>query len=318
VLISNFWRRSCLVTAIIMVNSSLETAFIDEYLHRLRIERQYSAHTLRSYASDLLGFEDFLHQRNKVLENAQVRDVRSYLARLRTSGLARSSIARKVSAVRSLYKFLQTEGHIDKNPVSSMRAPVQDEKLPKFFTVEEIEKLLSIFSDSDWMQARDKAMIEVLYGGGLRVSELVALNDNDFEPGSSLVVVEGKGKKERLVPVGRHAVSAISIYIDLRDKAQKRADGEQGLFVNARNGKRITTRSVRRILYKCLLKAGLDPSRSPHDLRHSFATHMLQNGADLRTVQELLGHENLSTTQIYTHLTTQNLKKIYDKAHPRA
>ncbi len=295
-----------------------EPEYIDEFLHRLRVERQYSPHTLRSYASDLVAFDGFLRDRRKRLEKATVRDVRSFLAILRTSGLARSTIARKVSAVRSLYKFLQREGHIEKNPMASLKSPRQDDQLPKFFTQSEIETLMSSFRAADWMQARDRAMLEVLYGGGLRVSELVHLADGDLEPGAAVVVVGGKGKKERLAPVGSYAMEAVEKYVQLRDANRRRADGETALFVNARDGKRLTDRSVRRILRKSLLQAGLDPARSPHDLRHSFATHLLQNGADLRTVQELLGHRNLSTTQIYTHLTTKNLKDIYDRAHPRA
>lgn len=292
--------------------------YIDDFLHRLRAERQYSPHTMRGYACDLLAFEDFLHSRRKVLTEAGVRDVRSFLAGLRTGGLARSTIARKISAVRSLYRFLQIEGHIDRNPMVSLRSPRQENKLPKFFTQAEIETLLSVFPAGDWMQARNRAMIEVLYGGGLRISELTGIDDGDLDPGASVIVVGGKGKKERMAPVGRYAFESVKEYAQLRDAGRKRADGETALFVNARNGRRITVRSVRRILHQSLLRAGLDPSRSPHDLRHSFATHMLQNGADLRTVQELLGHKNLSTTQIYTHLTTSDLKDIYDKSHPRA
>ncbi len=294
------------------------TEYIDEFLHRLRVERRYSPHTLRSYAGDLLAFEDFLRDRSIRLEEAGLRDVRSFLAKLRISGLAKNTVARKVSAVRSLYKFMQREGYVDRNPVVSLRSPRKDAKLPDFFTQEEIETLMSVFSTADWMQARNRAMMEVLYGGGLRVSELVSLDDGDLEPGAGLAVVGGKGKKERLAPIGSCATEAVRHYVELRDAGGRRAEGETALFVNARNGRRITDRSVRRILRQSLLLAGLDPDRSPHDLRHSFATHMLQNGADLRTVQELLGHRNLSTTQIYTHLTTQNLRDIYDRAHPRA
>ncbi len=292
--------------------------FIDEFLHRLRVERQYSHHTLRSYAVDLIAFEDFLGKRRKKLTQASVRDMRSFIAKLRTGGLAKSTVVRKVSAVRSLYKFLQREGYIEKNPMLALRSSRKEEKLPKFFTRDEIDKLMAVFNTSDWIQARNRAMMETLYGGGLRVSELVSLDDDDLEPGSSAIVVGGKGKKERMAPIGSYARKSIDDYVELRNNAGKRADGERALFVNARNGRRITDRSVRRILRKALLQAGLDAARSPHDLRHSFATHMLQNGADLRTVQELLGHRNLSTTQIYTHLTTNDLKDIYNKAHPRA
>lgn len=291
---------------------------VEDFLHRLAVEKQYSAHTLRAYRRDLGSLEDFLKGRNCDVTEATVRDVRAFLATLRIRGLARSTIARKVSAIRSLYKYLYREGLIEKNPMSALRTPRQEKKLPKFLTVAEIERLFDAPDTSTWMGARDRAMLETMYGGGLRVSELVGLNDEDVDTSAGIARVRGKGKKERLAPIGDIAAEEIRHYQELRAGVSLPQKSANALFINAVDGRRITTRSVRRVLRKWLLEAGLDADLSPHALRHSFATHLLQNGADLRSVQELLGHENLSTTQIYTHLTTENLKEIYDKAHPRA
>jgi len=291
---------------------------IGEFLRRLAAQRRYSEHTLRAYANDLGAFERFLRARARDITQATLRDVRAFLASLRAQGLARSTVARKVSAVRSLYKFLYREGIVGANPASVLRAPRREKRLPRFLTVGEVERLLAAADDSKWAGARDRAMLEVLYGGGLRVGELVALNVEDVDLGAGLARVRGKGKKERLAPLGRCAVRAVGHYLDLRGGVQLPRKSAHALWINAVDGRRLTARSVRRVLRKRLLEAGLDGGLSPHVLRHSFATHLLQNGADLRSVQELLGHEHLSTTQIYTHLTTENLKQIYDRAHPRA
>lgn len=293
-------------------------AVVDDFIHRLGVEKQYSDHTLRGYSADLNAYINFLEGRNVNVDQASVRDLRAFLAVLRAQGLARSTVARKLSSLRSLYKFLYRHGVINDNPASSLRTPRQEQKLPEFLTVSEIETLMNSPDTSEWMGARDLAILESLYGGGLRVSELVGLDDDDVELPSGIAIVSGKGKKERVVPLGQCAADAIQQYTTMRDDIELNRKDPTALFLNAVDGRRITSRSVRRILRKHLQEAGLDASLSPHDLRHSFATHMLQNGADLRSVQELLGHENLSTTQIYTHLTTRDLKDIYDKAHPRA
>ncbi len=294
------------------------TALIDDFIHRMKVEKQYSDHTLRSYSTDLNAFLEFMEERDCDLDGASVRDLRGFLAVLRAQGLARSTIARKLSAIRSFYKFLYRNGVISDNPAGSLRTPKQEQKLPEFLTVSEIDTLMEAPDTSEWMGARDRAILESLYGGGLRVSELVGLDNDDVELPRGLAHVEGKGKKQRLVPLGRSAADAIQKYKTMRADVELSQKDPQALFLNAVDGRRITARSVRRVLRKRLQEAGLDSSLSPHDLRHSFATHMLQNGADLRSVQELLGHENLSTTQIYTHLTTRDLKEIYDDAHPRA
>ncbi len=291
---------------------------IGQFLRRLAVEKRYSQHTLRAYTADLGGFEDFLRGRGRSAAAASLRDVRAFLASLRVQGLARSTVGRKVSAVRSLYKFLFRQGIVQKNPTAVLRTPRREKRLPRFLTVSEVEHLLSAMDTSPWTGARDRAMFEVLYGGGLRVSELVALDQEDVDARTGLARVRGKGKKERLAPLGSCAVEAIRDYIQMRHSVRLPRKARDALFINAVDGRRLTTRSVSRILRKRLLEAGLDATLSPHALRHSFATHLLQNGADLRSVQELLGHEHLSTTQIYTHLTTENLKAIYDRAHPRA
>jgi tyrosine recombinase XerC len=292
---------------------------IDEFVHRLRVEKNYSHHTLRGYSADLNAYATFLEdQRDKGIREANVHDLRAFLALLRRQELARSTIARKVSAIRSLYKFLYRHGTISQNPAAALRTPRQEKKLPQFLTVSEIDRLMEAPDTADWAGARDRAMLETMYGGGLRVSELVGLNDGDVELSTGIATVRGKGKKERLAPLGQCAAECIRRYRQLRKNVDLSKKDDRALFINAVDGRRLTARSVRRILRKCLLKAGLDGNLSPHDLRHSFATHMLQNGADLRSVQELLGHEHLSTTQIYTHLTTEDLRKIYKKAHPRA
>jgi len=291
---------------------------IEQFLRRLALERHYSEHTLRAYRKDLELFAKFIQERGLDLTNCTVRDVRAFLALLRAQNLARSTVARRVSAVRSLYKFLFREGVISKNPMTVLRTPRREQRLPRFLTVSEVSKLLAASDTSRWVGARDAAMLETLYGGGLRVSELVGLNDDDVDDSSGLARVRGKGKKERLAPVGQCAANAIRHYRSLRAAVRMPSKSARALFINAVDGRRITTRSVRRVLRRCLLVAGLDASLSPHALRHSFATHLLQNGADLRSVQELLGHQHLSTTQVYTHLTTENLKAIYKQAHPRA
>ena len=291
---------------------------IEQFLRRLGVEKQYSPHTLRAYTKDLQMFEEFLTARARAVEDASVQDVRAFLTVLRVRELSKSTISRRISAVRSLYKFLFREGIIKKNAVTALRSPRRDRKLPHFLTAAEVDRLMECVDTSDRAGTRDRAILETLYGGGLRVSELVGLNDDDLDLGQGMALVRGKGKKERLAPLGRCAVEALRAYLPLRDAAMPLRGDRGAVFVNARHGGRLTTRSVARILHKHLLQAGLDGTLSPHALRHSFATHMLQNGADLRSVQELLGHEHLSTTQIYTHLTTENLKEAYDSAHPRA
>jgi site-specific recombinase XerD len=283
---------------------------IEEFRRRLALERGYSPNTLRAYGTDLGMFAAFLKGRGRALAEAGVQDVRAFMADLQARGLGRATLARRMAAVRSFYKFLQQQGLRKDNPMAVLRSPRREQRLPNFLTVTEVERLLAVPDTSTWIGRRDLAMLETLYGGGLRVGELAALGFGDVDLDDGMVRVRGKGKKERIVPVGRCAVEAIRAYLAPGARDAPRRRDLDALFVSARSGRRLTTRSMRRILKRHALLAGLNPEISPHALRHSFATHML--------TQELLGHENLSTTQVYTHLSHEHLKETYDRAHPRA
>jgi integrase/recombinase XerC len=258
-----------------------------------------------------------------IIAQADVEMLRKYLAFLADQNYSPATMARKIATLRSFYKWALKRSLIDTNPMTLIRTPRQSKRLPRAITVEQIERLLSAPDDTDVLGARDRAMLETLYSTGIRVSELVDLNIEDLDETGEALRVRGKGKKERLVPLGSHALAAISHYKRtlLADDRYRESWGhtstDRPLFINKHAG-RLSSRSVRRKLDKYLRAVGLDPSISPHTLRHSFATHLLDNGADLRSVQELLGHQSLSTTQTYTHLTTQRLREAYDNAHPRA
>ena len=252
------------------------------------------------------------------LRDTQTEQVKAFLAFLGTQVYSKSTVARKLATLRSFYKFCMRRGYVKTHPLATIRTPKQEKRLPKFLEVDKITKLLATPDDNTLLGARDRAMLEVLFSTGVRVSELVDLNFADVEFEGRTIRVRGKGKKQRTTPIGPTALAAVQKYLQLR-RADVRSVNfdQQALFVN-KHGQRLSTRSVRRKLDKYLVQAGLDPTISPHTLRHSFATHMLANGADLRSVQELLGHQSISTTQIYTHLTTPRLKQAYDEAHPRA
>jgi len=247
----------------------------------------------------------------------EVEPIRSFLAHLVDCKYSTATMARKIATLRSFHKWLERTGVISRNPMTIIRTPRQSRRLPKAITVADVEKLLAAPEASTLLGCRDRAMLETLYSTGIRVSELVGIDMKDIdEPGQALIVC-GKGRRERIVPLGTHALRALSDWIATRRRNGHELLGEDPLFIN-RHGTRISTRSVRRKVSKYLEQARLDPDISPHTLRHSFATHLLDNGADLRAVQELLGHRSLSTTQIYTHLTTQRIREAYDASHPRA
>ncbi len=313
---------------------------IHEFLDYLKFEKHFSEHTAKCYNADLeqfcrhltggeTGSSDWHKESGGVATQTRTNveqllltlttdSVRVYMAHLNDKQYSKSTTARKLATLRSFYKFLVKRGHIDSNPVTAVRTPKQDKKLPKFLEYDQIKRLLETPPADSWLGARDRAIMETLYGTGVRVSELVALNIEDVDFLGEVLHVRGKGKKERISPIGSSALQTIQHYMEFRNRrAQSNGNFDSKvLFVN-KHGKRLSTRSVRRKMDKYLKMAGLDPSISPHTLRHSFATHMLNNGADLRSVQELLGHQSLSTTQIYTHLTTKRLKEVYDGAHPR-
>ena len=285
--------------------------YIEKFIRYLDIEKNYSRHTILNYKLDLEHFKNFLGELS--LEKVDYLILRKYLAALKEKNLKSRSVSRRLSALRSFFKFLIREGLLKNNPLASLSSPKQDKPLPLFLTEEEVTKLIEAAQPKDERGLRDRAVMETLYSTGIRVSELVGLNIEDIDFIGGVAKVMGKGKKERIVPIGDIALSTIRAYLERRKKHQE----VQALFLN-KSGRRITDRGVRNIIDKYIRMASIKQGVSPHTLRHSFATHLLDRGADLRSVQELLGHVNLSTTQIYTHLTTEKLKKVYDKAHPRA
>lgn len=283
--------------------------YVEKFLSYLEIEKNYSKHTILNYKIDLNEFFVFL--KDTSIERVDYFHLRRFLASLRSKDLKPRTVARKLSAIRSFFKFIYREGLISKNPSTLLMTPKLDRKLPQFLSEQDTGRLVEGASKKDEPGLRDRAILETLYSTGMRVSELVSLNMNRVDFISNIVKVEGKGRKERLIPIGNTALQAIKKYID------KRKHASDAVFLNQR-GTRLTDRSVRNIVDKYIQQTSIQNKISPHALRHSFATHLLNAGADLRAVQELLGHVNLSTTQIYTHMTTEKLKKIYDRAHPRA
>ena len=320
----------------------MSTSLIQEFLSCLRYEKHFSDHTLKCYSTDLQQFVEFLSAgqhgepeqesfgsgsstatalvlevRAEILATTAT-TIREFLVMLHNKNYSRATTARKLATLRSFYKFLVRRGYLQSSPVTVIRTPKQEKRLPKFLELEQIESLLQAPDRTTLLGARDVAMLEVMYSTGVRVSELVGLNvtDVDFEEG--ILHIRGKGRRERLAPAGPLSLVAIREYLAKRQHSRNGQNTDtEALFIN-KSGQRLSTRSVRRKLDKYLAEAGLDPSISPHTLRHTFATHMLNRGADLRSVQELLGHRSLSTTQVYTHLTTGRLKEVYDKAHPRS
>lgn len=295
--------------------------FAEQLLH----ERSYSPHTLRNYLSDLRQFHEFLRERELGLNSdgevdigkIDVHVIRSYLADL-TKERKKSSIGRKLAALKKFFRYLVATHKIEKDPLILIHSPKQEKALPAFLSVDDAFQLLGAIQTATGLDVRDRAVLETFYSTGIRVSELVGLNwaDVDFQLG--IIRVVGKGSKERIVPIGEIAMQALRGYgEEQRRRWQLPCKGESAVFLNNR-GERITTRSVARIVEKHLKRAGIPIKMGPHGLRHSFATHLLNSGADLRVIQELLGHASLSTTQKYTHLNIDALTAVYDKAHPRA
>lgn len=283
--------------------------YIEKFIRYLEIEKNYSAHTILNYRLDLKGFKNFLGE--TPLESVDYLTLRKFLAQVKEKNLSVRTIARHLSTLRSFFKFLTREGHLKTNPILSLSSPKQEKHLPVFLTEDEATRLIEAVVDKDESGLRDKAVLETFYSTGIRISELAGLKVDDIDFIGSIIKVLGKGRKERIVPIGEHAIKAIRAYLEKRKKQN------EALFLN-KSSKRMTVRGVRNIVQKYITIASIRHGVSPHTLRHSFATHLLNHGADLRSVQELLGHVNLSTTQIYTHLTTERLKNVYDKAHPRA
>lgn len=286
--------------------------YLEKFLTYLKVERNASPHTVLNYQLDLMRLQRFLGgSPDWAVVDAVA--IRRFLADRRAQGAAKSSVARQLAAIRSFFRFLCREGYVAHSPAAGLSGPKRDRKLPMFLGIPDVIKLLEAPAGADLASRRDRAILEVLYSTGIRVSELVGLRVQSVDLLGGVAKVAGKGKKERLAPLGTPAVQALHHYLEGRDRA---TPGDP-VFLNAAGG-RLTDRSVRRVLGKYLRHAAIQQRVSPHTLRHSFATHLLDRGADLRSVQELLGHASLSTTQIYTHVTTERLKAVYAKAHPRA
>lgn len=287
------------------------------FIEYLTIEKDRSIHTVKSYQDDLDGFYGFLEdERFKDIKKIQYQDLRQYLANLKKNEYAQKSIARKIASLKSFFKYLYKEGLIEKNPAKDLASPKVHKRLPVFLDVAEMMRLIEAPEKDDIWGWRDKAILETLYSTGIRVSELVGLNSADIDSSGKIIKVLGKGSKQRICPIGETALNVIKKYTALKKQKYNSVD-KDALFINKAR-RRISDRSVRFIVKKYVRRISSKTKVSPHTLRHSFATHLLDRGADLRAVQELLGHSSLSTTQIYTHVTAQRLKAVYDKAHPRA
>jgi tyrosine recombinase XerC len=286
---------------------------IEQFIQYLIAERNYSANTARAYSIDIYEFATFV-RKNKNIEivKCDKNIIRDYLAGLYNKSLKKSSIIRKLAVLKSFYKFLVIAGIIEINPTISMSTPKKDKRIPVFITEQEITKLFDL-PDID---LRDRAMLELLYSSGIRIEELVSRNLNDINLFSGTLKVFGKGSKEREVPVGDKCLVAIKNYIDERRNKGFDCSINSPMFLNV-YGNRITSRGARKVLHNWFIKAGIVKKVSPHTLRHTFATHLLDHGCDIRSVQQMLGHKNLSTTQIYTHVTLESLRKVYNSAHPR-
>lgn len=310
-------------------------SYLNDFLDYLKNERNASNHTFESYCRDIEQFVQLSYPNEKNFDNWRRVDVytaRNVVVKYNSLQLSRTSIMRKVSALRSFFRYLEREGVVEKNPFSGLNSPKREKRLPVLMSIEEIIRLLEA-PDKYWSKAaestpgreedsrfasiRDIAMMEVIYSGGLRISEAIGLNMNSVDLISDIARVRGKGAKERLCALGKPAIQAIKRYLPLRAQRTSSMGASAPLFVNV-HGQRLTPRTFQRNMKNYLLTAGLSHDLTPHKIRHSFATHMLDAGADLRSVQELLGHENLSTTQIYTHVSSERLKKAYKKAHPHA
>ncbi len=294
--------------------------FIDDFSLFLEHEKRASAHTLKNYLVDLQQFKEFVKERfkkaNTVVElnNIDHLVVRDYIGSL-FGNKNPTSIARKLSSIRSFFDYCLRQGHVNNNPAKEVASPKIPKRIPKFLTVDETFTLLNAPDSKTVLGARDQAILELLYASGLRVSELVALAIPDINLEEGMVRVLGKGRKERLVPVGEKATQALKHYYEFRKSLV--TDGNDAIFVN-KHGQRISVRSVERMLVKYLRQTGINKTVTPHVLRHTFATHLLNAGADMRGIQELLGHSSLSTTQKYTHITLEKMMEVYDNSHPKA
>jgi tyrosine recombinase XerC len=293
--------------------------FIEKYLRYLRAEKNTSENTLKAYTNDLEDFKNYIG--SKPIKDVDYLTIRGFLASLKEALYDKVSIRRKITALRSFFRFLCREGYLSFNPASMVSLPRKEKKLPSVLDETEVIKLIEAPSPHDLVGIRDRAVLETLYSTGIRVGEIAKINKEDIDFISGSIVVLGKGRKQRKVPIGEKALFWIKKYLEQRNifmnKSKVKDVDKNVIFLNHK-GTRLTDRSIRRIVEKYIIRVSSRHNISPHTLRHSFATHLLDRGADLRSVQELLGHSSLATTQIYTHLTPQRLKSVYEKTHPRA
>ncbi len=293
---------------------------VEDYIHFIQVERQLSVNTLASYRRDLESYVIFLQNAEGMADFNRVErtTILRHLEQLRAQGKTSRTIARHISSIRSFHQFLLREKRAESDPTVHLEMPTIEQKLPNILSIEEIEALLMAPNRSKPQGIRDLAMLELLYGSGMRISELIALDLADIHLTMGFVRVFGKGGKERIIPLGKSALSAISSYLNnARGQLQGKYPKTDAFFINQR-GKRLTRQGCWKLMKEHALKAGIQHELTPHTLRHSFATHLVENGADLRAVQEMLGHADISTTQIYTHISKTRLSEVYKQFHPRA
>ena len=287
--------------------------FIREFLSYIQVEKGLATNTLQSYARDLARLQGWAQKNGKRVEKLERRDLREWIARMSREGLAPSSVARSVSAARGFFRFLMLDGHIKRHPAEDLHTPQRISRLPQFLTEEEMERLLFAPDIKTDVGVRDRALLEVMYATGLRVSEVCSLKTSDVELDAGLVTCHGKGSKQRRIPIGKSAVHWLQRYASIRKGMG--SDSLPQLFLH--RGRILTRQAAWAIIKTYAVQAGV-PDISPHTLRHSFGTHLMQHGADSRSVQALLGHADISTTEIYTHITDLHMRKTYDRFHPRA
>ncbi len=297
----------------------MQNSIIDVFIQTLAAERGYSGHTLRAYKRDVLDFVSFFFKDGtefdtplvELLQDRSKNPVRRYVSGLVKSGLKKRSIARKLSGLNTFFDYLVKVGRLTLNPAKGINIPKFEKSIPHVLSIDDLFRLLDSIKTDTWLEKRNLAIFETFYSTGARVSEIEGLNYKDVDFNSRMIIVTGKGSKQRIIPIGTRALDAIKQY---------RAGFPEEfipLFLN-KNHTRLSSRSIRRILEKLVIECGLNVPVTPHTLRHSFATHMLDSGADLRGIQEILGHASLSTTQVYTHVSMERLNRVYDKAHPRS
>ena len=296
-------------------------ATIPLFMQYLRIERNASPLTLKSYGEDLASVLEYFKERvghHPHVAEVTVAMLRGYVAYLHECDYARTTMARRLACLRTFFQFCCREGLVATNPAKSLRTPRAGRRLPHFLSVEQTARLLEAPPANEDLGLRDRAILETLYSAGLRVAELASLNVESWDRDADILRVLGKGRKERVSPVGRHAANALRRWLEVRRPDLRASTAHQSAMFLNKHGRRLTTRSVGRLLEKYLEQTGLDKLTTPHTLRHSFATHLLDGGADLRSVQELLGHKSVTTTQIYTHVSTRRMRETYEQAHPHA